>query len=250
MSSRRSRRSHRTCRGRRHRATTRSALVLLALFASVLGAGFGASPAAAQARPSSPARPATPPPPPPPSLRNTPGFVDFGKLGADSKLDKEGKLTLRVSLYGPMLKMVAEFSQTQEPDFADVVSKLQGIFASIYKVPVADQDQVYRLARETAGRLATRGWQTVVEIHTDQGETSYIQVRTDGKRIFGLAVMFFEPDDGTAGFINVVGDVSPEEIGRLGRTFKIQALEHLDTGKAAGKKDTEKDKEKDKEKKP
>ncbi len=218
-----------------HRPATTSALALLALLGGVLGIGLAASPAEAQASSASAARPATPPPPP--SLQKAPGFVDFGKLGADSQLGKEGKLTIRVSLYGAMLRMVAEFSQSQEPDFADVVSKLQGIFASIYKVPVADQEQVFRLARETAGRLAARGWQTVVEIHTDQGETSYIQVRTDGERIFGLAVMFFEPDDGTAGFINVVGDVSPEEIGRLGRTFKIPALEHLDTGETAGKKE-------------
>jgi len=206
-----------------------SAAAAIALVA-ILGVGLAAPLAAVQARSG----------PPPPSLRKAPGFVDFGELGTDNELGKEGKLTLRVSLYGAMLRMVAELSQSQEPDFADVVSKLQGIFASIYKVPATDQEQVFRLARETAGRLATRGWQTVVELHTEEGETSYIQVRTDGERIFGLAVMFFEPDDGTAGFINVVGDVSPEEIGRLGRAFKIQALENLDTGESAGEKEKEK----------
>ncbi len=207
-----------------------AALVLIALLGSIGALGF-AGPLAAQAHPARPARSAAPPfSPPPPSLQKAPGFVDFGALGADGQLGEEGQLTVRVSLYGAMLRMIAELSASQEPDFAEVVSKLQGIFATIYKVPTTDQERVFRLARETAGRLASRGWQTVVELHTKEGETSYIQVRTDGERIFGLAVMFFEPDDGTAGFINVVGDVSPEEIGRLGRTFHIQALEHLDTG--------------------
>ncbi len=211
-----------------------AALALVGLLGWIGGVGLAAPLAAA------PGRSGPPPPaaaPPPPSLQKAPGFVDFGVLGTGGQLGEEGQLTLRVSLYGAMLRMVAELSQSQEPGFADVVSKLQGIFASIYKVPATDQEQVFRLARETAGRLAARGWQTVVELHTQEGETSYIQVRTDGERIFGLAVMFFEPDDGTAGFINVVGDVSPEEIGRLGRTFHIQALEHLDTGDAAPEKE-------------
>lgn len=230
---------------------TRVIAVALAALAVLGSTGAFAAPPAAPGRsaPSTPpVREAPPPPPPaappPPSLQKAPGFVDFGELGTDGRLAKEGKVTLRVSLYGALLRMVAELSRSQEPDFAQVVSKLQGIFASIYKVPASDQEQVFRLARDTAGRLAARGWQTVVELHTEEGETSYIQVRTDGDRIFGLAVMFFEPDDGTAGFINVVGDVSPVEIGRLGQTFHIQALEHLDTGESAP------DKNKDKEKKP
>jgi hypothetical protein len=144
-------------RRRRRRPPPFAALVVAALLAGTLGAGLAPARAQAKAPAASSAKPAAPPiAPPPPSLQKAPGFVDFGKLGADGRLEKEGKLTVRVSLYGAMLRMIAEFSQSQEPDFADVVSKLQGIFASIYKVPAADQEQVFRLARETAGRLAAR----------------------------------------------------------------------------------------------
>jgi hypothetical protein len=52
-------------------------------------------------------------------------------------------------------------------------------------------------------------------------------VHSDGDRILGLAVMFVDPADGSAGFINVVGDITPEDVGRIGRTFDIDALERF-----------------------
>lgn len=160
--------------------------------------------------------------PPPASLEGSPGFVDFAALG----VDPPGELSLRVNLYGAILRLVAEATRGEEPGFAELIEKLEGIFASVYEVPADGRSSLERRARETARRLEARGWQTVVELHDKAGDTSYLQVNTDGERIRGLAVMFVEPD-GTAGFINVVGDITPEEVGRLGRTFDIDALERF-----------------------
>lgn len=161
--------------------------------------------------------------PPPASLEGAPGFVDFAELG----IEPPGELSLRVNLYGTILRLVAEATRGEEPGFAELIEKLEGIFASIYEVPPGARPSLERRARDTARRLEARGWQTVVELHDRAGDTSYLQVNTDGERILGLAVMFVEPD-GTAGFINVVGDITPEEVGRLGRTFNIDALERFD----------------------
>lgn len=163
--------------------------------------------------------------PPPPSLRGVPGYVDFADLG----VEPPGELTLRVNLHGPLLRLVAEAARGPEPGFAELIEKLQGIFAQIYEVREGRREAVERLARDTARRLEGRGWQTVVEVREPGGDTSYLLVRTEGERILGLAVMFIEPG-GSAGFINVVGDVTPEDVGRLGRTFDIEALERFEEG--------------------
>lgn len=167
--------------------------------------------------------------PPPPSLRGVPGFVDFTDLG----VEPPGELTLRVALHGPLLRFVAEATRGEEPGFAELIDKLQGIFAHIYEVPEGRRGSLERQARETARRLERRGWQTVVEVHEPGGDTSYLQVRTTGERILGLAVMFIEPG-GSTGFINVVGDITPEEVGRIGRTFDIEALERFGETRRGG----------------
>jgi len=161
--------------------------------------------------------------PEPPSLRGVPGFVDFSDLGVEAP----GEPTLRVNLHGPLLRMVAEVTRGEEPGFAELIDKLQGVFAQIYEVPEGRREGLERQARQTALALERRGWQTVVEVHDPGGDTSYLQVRTDGERILGLAVMFIEPG-GSTGFINVVGNITPEEVGRIGRTFDIEALERFE----------------------
>lgn len=194
---------------RRHVTTPAAALAALLALAS-------AAPGLAQARDRTGA-------PPPPSLHDAPGFVDFSELG----VDPPGELSVRVNLHGVLLRLVAEATRGEEPGFAELIDKLQGIFASVYEVPAENRSSLERRARETARRLESRGWQTVVELHDSAGDTSYLQVNTDGERILGLAAIFVEPD-GTAGFINVVGDITPEEVGRLGRTFDIDVLERFE----------------------
>lgn len=160
--------------------------------------------------------------PPAPALQGVPGFVDFADLGVEAP----GELTLRVALHGPLLRMVAEATRGEEPGFAELIDKLQGIFAQIYEVPEGRREALESQVRDTTRLLERRGWQTVVEVHDPGGDTSYLQVRTAGERILGLAVVFIEPG-GSTGFINVVGDITPEEVGRIGRTFDIEALERF-----------------------
>jgi Domain of unknown function (DUF4252) len=192
-----------------------STVALLALVLAVL-CGALAGPAAAQERERRlPPRAGS-------ELRGTPGFVDFAELG----VDPPGELTVGVSLSGPILRLVAEATRGEEPGFAELIDKLRGIFAKVYQVPDGDRSSIEKLTRSTVRRLESRGWHTVFEIH-DDGESSYLQVRTDGELIQGLAVVFLQ-QDGTVGFINVVGDITPDEVGRIGRTFDIDALERFE----------------------
>jgi hypothetical protein len=45
-------------------------------------------------------------------------------------------------------------------------------------------------------------------------------------RIAGLVVMAVEPGD-EAAFVNIVGDIDPAQIGRLGRKFDIEPLDSI-----------------------
>lgn len=191
-------------------------LVVLAL------AGTAAGPAAAQDRER------RLPPPAGSELRGTPGFVDFAELGVDAP----GELAVGIALSGPILRLVAEATRGEEPGFAELIEKLQGIFARVYEVPAHRRGSVERVARSAIRQLERRGWHTVVELHGD-GDSSYLQIRTEGDLIRGLAVIFVEAD-GTTGFINVVGNITPEEVGRLGRTFDIDALERFDRSGESG----------------
>ncbi|MEX0601036.1 MAG: DUF4252 domain-containing protein, partial [Rhodothermales bacterium] len=75
-----------------------------------------------------------------------------------------------------------------------------------------------------AKELEAQGWETVVRVREeDQRVNVYMKVRDDV--IAGLVVMVLEPDDEEgAVFVNIVGDINPEQIGRIGRALDIDPL--------------------------
>lgn len=162
-------------------------------------------------------------PPPPADLLKEPGYLDFDPLG----LGKLGDSRLVVNLYGPTMRLMAELTRGEDESFSSLVAKLKAIRARLWQVPPTEADAFRRGLTDIARRLERQGWQTAVEVRSESGELSFIQIRTDGNQILGLAV-FFVDTDGQAGAINIVGSVTPEEIGRLGRNLKIESLERFE----------------------
>ena len=74
--------------------------------------------------------------------------------------------------------------------------------------------------------LKSQGWETVVRVRED-GEDVNIQLKTRDNAIAGLVVLVTE-SGGESVFINIVGNISPKEIGRLGRALNIDPLEDLE----------------------
>ena len=160
------------------------------------------------------------PPPPPPDIAGEPGYLDFDKL--ELATPEESKVV--VNLYGPVLRMVAELTKGDEAGFSDLVVKLRAIRAKIWQVAPNRTEALRRSMTDLARRLEQDKWQTAVELRTGSGELSLILLRTAPTgEILGLAVLFVDTS-GEAGAINIVGNVTPEEIGRLGRSFKIESL--------------------------
>lgn len=162
-------------------------------------------------------------PPPPADLLKEPGYLDFDQLG----LAKLGESRLVVNLYGPTMRMMAELARGKDESFSSLVAKLKAIRAKLWQVAPTEADALRRGLTDAARRLERQGWQTAVEVRSEGGELSFIQIRTDGDQILGLAV-FFVDTDGQAGAINIVGSVTPEEIGRLGRSFNLESLERFE----------------------
>lgn len=169
-----------------------------------------------------------PPPPPPPELLAAPGYLDFDRMG----LVPLGESKLVVNLYGPTIRIMAEFARGKDTTFSNLLDKLQAIRAKVWQVPPKDADALRRNLTDLARQLESRGWQTAVEVRSGTGDLSFIQLRTQGDQILGLAVFFLDAE-GEAGAINIVGSVTPEEIGRLGRQFNLP-LPELDKKGAEG----------------
>lgn len=164
------------------------------------------------------------PPPPPAGVSSEPGFLDLDELG----LAVPAESKLKVSLYSPVLRILAEATKGDEHGFSDLVSKLKAIRANIWQVGPDRAEALRKGMTDLARRLDRQGWETAVELRTGTGELSLILLRTGAdQKILGLAVFFVDPS-GEAGAINIVGNVTPEEIGRLGRSLDLDPLKRFE----------------------
>jgi len=152
-------------------------------------------------------------------LERDPGYVDFGSLNASFS----GEPTLEVNVKGGLLKLVAEASRFEDPELASLLRKLKAIQVRGFRVDGAQFDGAARQATSIARKLESRGWDTVIRVREyNEHVDMYVKVVDDA--IAGLVVMVVGNGDDDTIFLNIVGEIDPEEVGRIGRKFNIGKL--------------------------
>ena len=139
----------------------------------------------------------------------------------DALFSEEARI--EVNLQGPLLRLVAEASRAEEPEFAAMIDGMRGIFVRQYALSTAQRGVDTRI-RDMARSLESSGWQTLVRVREDD-EDIFIYLLPDGDIIDGLVVMALDNDEDEATFVTFEGRIDPEQIGRLGARFNIDALE-------------------------
>jgi hypothetical protein len=185
------------------RLGTRIAAVVLAL-AAVVAAGTAAAGAE--------------------DVTKMPGYVDFSSLNVFGKQGADVEIFLTKDL----LAMVSAFSKTSDPDFADMLSKLVQIRVQTYAISADKLDAIEKKTDEMSKKLEQQGWVTMIKVldRQESGQTYVYSKLVDGK-MQGLLVMNVDPKD-DASFINIVGEIDPEQLGKIQGKFNIHGLDSLE----------------------
>ena len=178
-------------------------------------------------------------------VQKHPGYVDFGPMAS---IFGEEDATVEVFLEPNLLSMVAAVTQGSDPELSDMLHKLKQIRVQTFKIGADRADKVEEKTAEVAKRLEGNGWQTVVRVRERRQERTYVYMKWVENLCQGMVVMNVDPND-EAAFVNIVGEIDPNQIARIGSHFNIHALgDSLDIDSRGGDKDKQKDKEKDKDK--
>src|SRR3989442_2335173 len=73
--------------------------------------------------------------------------------------------------------------------------------------------------------LESKGWQAVVRAH-DRDSRSVVYLKWVDQVVQGVVAMHVD-QSGKASFVNVVGELHPEQIARVGAKFDIDGLDNL-----------------------
>ena len=111
---------------------------------------------------------------------------------------------------------------------ADFVSKLLNVTVNVFKSEDIDVDNVSDSMAEIADNLDDQGWDRVVRVREDGDHVDiYMRLSENEDLIHGIAIMVASDDNETV-MVNIVGDISGNDIAALGRRFDIDELSDLD----------------------
>lgn len=152
-------------------------------------------------------------------LEREPGYVDLAAIETWFQADP----IIEVNVKGALLKLVAEASRYEDPELADMLRQLKAVQVRGFSMRGVRRDQVETRAKELSKRLESQGWDTVVRVW-DDGDQVDMFVKVNGDAIAGMMVMVTSPDEDESIFVNIVGQIDPEQIGRIGSKFNIDPL--------------------------
>lgn len=147
------------------------------------------------------------------ALKDYPGYVDFGELNA-----MFGEPTVQIAVGGALLGFVSALSAKENPEAAELFKRLHGVRVSVFENPAMAEGAV-DYVKTISSKLIEQGWESVVTVNSDD-EQVRIFMKFNGANVEGITVMALEEDE--AVFVNVIGDLRPDELGKVMDNFDIQ----------------------------
>jgi len=169
-----------------------------------------------------------------------PGQVDFGTFSPP----KEGGEFVEVNIPPSLIWLAAHLVEKQEPEAAQLLSGLKFVRVNVIGLSDENRAEIQARAQKVRQELTGKGWERIVTAQQKNQDVRIFLKMTDSSTVQGLVVVVMDDKD-HAVFVNVVGDIKPEQIALLGDKLQIDPLKKI--GKV-GEKSSKKHKAKDTEK--
>jgi hypothetical protein len=157
-----------------------------------------------------------------------PGQVDFGAFSPP----KGGGEFVEVNLPSSLISLGARLVEKDEPDAAQLLTGLKLVRVYVIGVDEDNRAEIQKRAQKLRKDLASKGWERIVTAQQkDQDVGIYLKMADKGA-VQGLVAVVMDGDQ-HAVFVNVVGEIKPEQVALLGDKLHIDPLKKI--GRAAEK---------------
>lgn len=136
------------------------------------------------------------------------------------------ELVVEVNLKGPLLRLVAAATRSEEPAFAELIASLEAVRVRVAELEEVDAKKVREGLGRAAAWLDDNDWDVIVRTREDDEEV-YVYSRDDGEEIAGLAVLVVDAAGGEVVLVNIVGNVDWSQLEKLAEAFNIPQLSRI-----------------------
>jgi hypothetical protein len=151
------------------------------------------------------------------------GFVDIGQF-----IPSAGGQFVEVNLSQGMLKFAAKIAAHQEPEAAELINNLKRIRVNVIGMDDSNRADTVAKIESIRRKLESQGWTQLVTVRDrNDGDNVDVHVKQRGDdNIDGLVVTVIDKK-GEAVFVNIVGNISAEQLGVIADKFDIGQLKHI-----------------------
>lgn len=152
------------------------------------------------------------------------GYIDLGKFTPTA-----GCQYVEVNLHSPLLKFASAIVEKDDHEAAALLRSLKHVRVNVVGFNDDTKGGVTDRIGGIRHELEAQGWAKVVTVQQngrDEDVGVYVKSNDDGS-IDGLVVTVMDPNEKQAVFVNVVGNIKPEQIAALGKGLHIEPLSAL-----------------------
>jgi hypothetical protein len=156
-----------------------------------------------------------------------PGYFNFGNLSRFI----QGENVTEVNIDSHLLSLMNGSTDNNKDDFSQLVHGLKLIKVYSFDVKLDEQKELLSKMNEMDESLVSKNWNRIVKVkEPDEYTFIYIKPAANNKEISGLVVATLEKN-GKATFVNIVGNINMNDIGKLSRKFNFPSLDGKDSKK-------------------
>ena len=151
-----------------------------------------------------------------------PGYVDFGKFSPPGR----GGEFVEIDLKSNLVAMVASFAKKGQPEVAELLKGLHSARINVIGLTEENRVEMEQKIKDIRSHLDTHGWTRVVTVQ-EKGEDVGIYIKTRGEEAVEGVVVTVLDGKHEAVFINVVGDIRPEQLAVIGERLNLDPLKKV-----------------------
>jgi len=154
-----------------------------------------------------------------PAFAQAKGQIDFADLSTHY-----GEPKVEINLSASLMKMIGSFADSEDPEIGNILSNLEFIKVRVYNLN-GKLDKANDTIDSVSTELRADNWETLVTVNDNEDDQKVrIFSKTTDDVIDGVVVMVVSPEESAGGeavFINIVGQIDPEQIAKVTDTLDI-----------------------------
>lgn len=152
------------------------------------------------------------------------GYVDLGKFKP-----AEGCEFVEVNLHAPLIKLASHFVDREEPAAAEILRSLKHVRVNVVGFNEDNRADTTDRVQKIRSELEAQGWIQMVTVHEaeDVQDVGVFVKMQEDETIDGVVVTVIDRSENKAVFVNVVGNIRPEQLAALGDKLNIAPLSQL-----------------------